>query len=159
MEFLKATKKDVNEIMSLYKEVMKTTFTTWGQGYPNKELIENDVNDSNLYVLKDEDKIIAVSFLGEKEEENENWSNKLNRPLGVARICVSNLYQRKGIGSMFLSFLIEEARNRGADGMHFHVATLNVAAMRMYEKVGFENCGLGKSNYGFDFYKYEMVFK
>ena len=55
--------------------------------------------------------------------------------------------------------LVKEAKDRGADGMHFHVATLNSSAMRMYENVGFVNCGLGKSNYGFDYYKYEMVFK
>ena len=61
--------------------------------------------------------------------------------------------------SKFLSLLIDEAKKRGADGMHFHVATLNIAAMKMYEKSGFKNCGMGKSNYGFDFYKYEMVFK
>ena len=28
-----------------------------------------------------------------------------------------------------------------------------------YENVGFSNTGLGKSNYGFDFYKYEQIFK
>ena len=159
IEFLKASKADVNEIMLLYKEVMKTTFTTWGQGYPNRELIELDVSNDSLYVLKDNGKIIAVSFLGVKEEENENWENKLSNPLGIARICVSSEYQGKGIGTRFVSLLVEEAKARGADGMHFHVATLNASAMRMYENVGFKNCGLGKSNYGFDYYKYEMVFE
>lgn len=159
MNFLKANKEDVNEIMLLYNEVMKTTFTTWGQGYPSKDLIEEDIHAGNLYVLKDDNKIIAVSFLGVKEEENENWENKLTNALGIARICVSSRYQGRGIGTKFVSLLVKEAKDRGADGMHFHVATLNSSAMRMYENVGFVNCGLGKSNYGFDYYKYEMVFK
>ena len=87
MNFLKASREDVNEIMLLYNEVMKTTYTTWGQGYPSKELIEEDIHAGNLYVLKDDNKIIAVSFLGVKEEENENWENKLTNAFGIARIC------------------------------------------------------------------------
>ena len=159
MEFLKARKDDLDNIMSLYKNVIASTFTTWDEYYPSKELIENDILSGNLYLLKENNEIIAVSFLGLKEEENEDWSHKLNYPLGVARICVNHKWQGKGIGKYFMLRLIEEAKNRGADGMHFHVATINKAAMKMYEGVGFTNCGLGKSNYGFDFYKYEMVFK
>ena len=158
MEFLKANKDNLNSIMLLYKEVIKTTFTTWGENYPSRELIEKDIDEGNIYIVKDNNVIVAVSFLGVKEEENEEWANKLNNPLGIARICVKKEYQGKGIGSEFLVFLISEAKLRGADGLHFHVATLNGAAMNMYEKVGFKNCGRGKSNYGFDFYKYEMVF-
>lgn len=43
-------------------------------------------------------------------------------------------------------------------GMQFHVCTKNISAMKMYEKVGFKNYGLGKSNYGFDYYKYKLSF-
>ena len=159
MNFLKANKDNLNEIMLLYKEVIKTTFTTWGEDYPSRELIKSDIDNGNIYIVIEDNKIIAVSFLGVKEEENEEWVNNLNNPLGIARICVKKEYQGKGIGSEFLRFLISAAKLRGADGMHFHVATLNGAAMNMYEKAGFKNCGRGKSNYGFDYYKYEMVFK
>ena len=159
LNFLQARKSDVDEILILYKEVIKTTFTTWDENYPSKELIEDDINNNNLYVLKNGNEIVAVSFLGKKEQENENWQIKLNNPLGVARICVSPKYQGQGIGSYFMKCLIEKAKQNGADGMHFHVCTINPSAMKMYEKVGFKNYGLGKSNYGFDYYKYEQKFE
>jgi ribosomal protein S18 acetylase RimI-like enzyme len=57
---------------------------------------------------------------------------------------------------LFLKQLISEAKSQGVDGLLLHVCTQNVAAMKMYEKTGFINTGLGLSNYGFDFYKYEM---
>ena len=157
-QFLQATLQDVENIMSLYRYVIKTTFTTWDDNYPDKELIVRDINNKNLFVLKHNDNIIAVSFVGYKEEENENWTYPLLSPIGVARICVSPDHQGQGIGTHFMKQLINIAKERGADGMHFHVCTQNPAAMKMYEKVGFVNCGLGKSNYGFDYYKYEQVF-
>lgn len=158
--FQKATIKDLPAILELYKKVIETTFTTWDENYPSKDLILNDIKNSNLFVLKNlKDKCIAVSFLGINDDSKENWSIHLKNPQGVARICVDPEYQGKGVGSYFMGKLIDETKNRGVDGMQFHVCTKNISAMKMYEKVGFKNHGLGKSNYGFDYYKYELAFE
>ncbi len=157
--FQKATIEDLSSILELYKKVIETTFTTWDENYPSKELIISDIKNSELYLLKNsKGECVAVSFLGINDDSKENWVIQLKSPLGVARICVSPDYQGKGIGSYFMNRLIDEAKNRGADGMQFHVCTKNISAMKMYEKVGFKNYGLGKSNYGFDYYKYELAF-
>ena len=158
MEFLKATQNDVPEIMAHYKNVIKNTFTTWDENYPDENLVKTDIDDGNFYVLKDGGKIVAVSFLGEKKDDTETWNHQLAKPMGVARICVSPNQQGKGIGTMFMQLLISEAKKRGADGMHFHVCTKNVSAMKMYEKCGFVRSDEVVNNYGFDFYKYEQVF-
>lgn len=157
-KFELAEKESADEIFQLYQEVIKTTFTSWDESYPSRSLVVDDIKNRNVYVLKSGKKIIAVSFLGKCENEDDDWKYKLNNGFGVARICVSPGFQGRGVGAQFLKLLIEEAKRRGADGLHFHVCVQNLAAIRMYEKVGFENCGLGKPNYGFEFYKYEMVF-
>ncbi len=159
LEFRKVKKTYINNIMDLYKQVIKITFTTWDDNYPSKELVLNDIKNRNLYAIFDEKIIIAVSYLGENEDEKEDWQFKLHKPLGVARICVNPNFQGRGVGTYFMRCLIEEAKRRKADGMHFHVCTNNISAIRMYEKVGFKNCGLGKSKYGYDYYKFEQVFK
>lgn len=156
--FEKAIENDFDEIKKLYKNVIKTTFTTWGENYPSDNLLFDDIKNEQLFILRDNSKIIAVSFLGTKNNDTEDWSLKLSSPMFVARICVSPDYQGKGIGSYFMNQIICEAKNRGADGMHFHVCTKNPAAIKMYEKVGFENYGRGQSNYGFDFFKFEQKF-
>lgn len=158
LEFLNATTADVNEIMTLYADVINSTFTTWDENYPSRVLVESDIKNGNLYIAKQGNEIVAVSFLGKKEEEKENWELSLNSALGVARICVSPKFQGQGIGTRFMEFLIKKAKSLNADGMHFHVCTKNESAIKMYEKVGFKNYGLGKSNYGYDFYKYEQSF-
>ena len=50
MEFLKATQSDVPEIMAHYKDVIKNTFTTWDENYPNENLVRTDIDDGNFYV-------------------------------------------------------------------------------------------------------------
>lgn len=154
--FSKAELCDLDIIMQLYKKVIQTTFTTWDENYPSKELIKSDIQNKNLYVLKKDNKIIAVSFLGKKEEENENWHLPYKKAYGVARICVSPDFQGQGIATIFMKYLIQEAKNNNVDTMHFHVCTKNISAIKMYQKVGFKNYGLGKSNYGFDYYKFEQ---
>ena len=155
--FSKAEQENIDEICQLYQNVIKNTFTTWDKNYPSRQLLVDDIKNKNLYVLKLNNKIVAVSFLG-KYENDDDWTFKLKTAFGIARICVSPDCQGQGIGAMLLKFLIEEAKKRGADGLHFHVCVQNISAIKMYEKAGFKNCGIGKMRYGFEYYKYEMVF-
>ena len=151
--------EDIDEIMTLYQSVIKTTFTTWDDNYPSQELLKEDISKNSLYVLKLHNEIVAVSFFGTKDNDDERWLFPLSKPMSVARICVSPNHQGKGIGTTFMKNLVDLAKIQGADGMHFHVCTKNPSAIKMYEKAGFKNTGLGKSNYGFDFYKYEQIFE
>ena len=156
--FERAKLTELKEIMCLYENVIKNTFTTWDKNYPSEQLIKEDILKGNLYIMKYQNKIIASSFLG-KKENSDSWTTSLTSPMSVARICVSPSFQGIGLGKMFLKNLISTAKVLHADGMRFHVCTQNKSAMKMYENCGFKNCGLGKSNYGFDYFKYEQKFK
>ena len=156
--FKLAEEKELNVIIKTYKDVIKANFTTWDENYPSKELVQEDIEKKTLYVLKNKDEIVAISFLGPNENENEKWEYKLQNPLGIARICVAPKYQGQGFGKLMLKHLIKLAKEKRADGLHFHVAILNKVAIKMYLSCGFENCGKGKANYGYDYYKFEMKF-
>ena len=135
MNFLKANKDNLNEIMLLYKEVIKTTFTTWGEDYPSRELIKSDIDDGNIYIVIEDNKIIAVSFLGVNEEENEEWVNKLNNPLGIARICVKKEYQGKGIGSKIIHALEQDEYFLRAKRIEIPAS---ITAVEFYRKMGYD---------------------
>ena len=134
--FENASENNLDEIMHLYKKVIKTTFTTWDENYPSRELIEGDIKSQEFYVIKSKDKIVAVSFLGSKEKDTEKWCVELKKPMGIARICVAPECQGKGIGAFLVKSLVQKAKSLGADGMHFHVEISNISAMKMYEKYG-----------------------
>ena len=47
-----ATPNQIEEILSLYQNVIETTFTTWDKNYPSKDLLISDIQNKNLYVLR-----------------------------------------------------------------------------------------------------------
>lgn len=63
----KATISDLDEIMNIYslaREFMKKNNNPnqWGDTYPSRELIENDINKGNCYVLFEGKQIHGVFF-------------------------------------------------------------------------------------------------
>lgn len=155
VDFRLANIYDLDEIMIIYKNVIKNNFTTWDDNYPNNDLIKNDIQNNNLYLLLKDNQIVAVSYLGIYKNK-ETWKYNFKNPLSIARICVNPFFQGKGYGKLLLDKLIMCARNKGADGLQFHVAKLNKTAIKMYESLNFENTGNGIIDYGFEFYKFEM---
>jgi ribosomal protein S18 acetylase RimI-like enzyme len=154
-----ANTKNLDEIMNLYKNVIKTTLTTWDDDYPNKELILKDIKNKELFILKTENsEIISVAFVSNNFESNDiKWKYKLSNPFRFARICTHPNYQRIGVGTRMLSEIINFVKKRNCDGMQILVYVKNVAAIKLYEKFGFENTG-EYTEYGYDYYSFELKF-
>lgn len=53
-------------------------------------------------------------------------------------IALKEEYQRKGIGTEILSYIIREARRKGATLVRSGVGTENSASQRLHEKIGFK---------------------
>ena len=52
---------------------------------------------------------------------------------------------------------MQAAKEQGFDGMIMLVSKTNPAAMALYEKNGFDQCG-DAFEYGMDFYRYQITF-
>lgn len=66
----------------------------------------------------------------------------------INNIAVSREERRKGAGGMILSALINEAEALGLDYITLEVRVSNRAAICLYEKFGFQNCGIRPNIYG-----------
>jgi ribosomal-protein-alanine N-acetyltransferase len=62
-------------------------------------------------------------------------------------IAVSKAYQRRGIASALLGYLLSEARHQGARRMLLEVRVDNSPALDLYVGFGFERIGLRKRYY------------
>ena len=67
MEIFKSKESDINEIMKIIK-VAQEDFKSkgidqWQNNYPNADIIKEDINNNNSYVLKEEGKIIGTTAL------------------------------------------------------------------------------------------------
>lgn len=60
-------------------------------------------------------------------------------------IAIFKEYSGQGIGYEMISILIEEAKNCGYEILELDVYAKNTGARRLYEKVGFRECGAWKN--------------
>lgn len=158
MEIRLLTINDIYHIKELYKDIRENTYTLWDENYPNEELIKWDIERNGLYGVFDNNKLIAISFLGERCEEGENdftWKDLFNKRGTFARIGVSPEYQNKGIGTLLVGFVLKELKHRGFDGVRILVGTQNTNAIKLYSKFGFTNCGITQK-YGHEYYLFEL---
>jgi ribosomal-protein-alanine N-acetyltransferase len=65
----------------------------------------------------------------------------------ISNIAIHPDYQRRGLGTMLLTHLLEEAAARGALKASLEVRRSNIAAQRLYEGFGFRIVTLRKNYY------------
>jgi ribosomal-protein-alanine N-acetyltransferase len=65
----------------------------------------------------------------------------------LLNICVSPTHQGKGLGRELLAHMIEVARSHGNEMMFLEVRPSNIAAIRLYESVGFSEVGVRRGYY------------
>ncbi len=136
IQFRQAVIDDFNDIVKLYAKVIKTTYTTWDKNYPSKAMIKEDITTGRLVALIVDNKIAGVAAVDGNKFEDEGM-----KVGGFARICVSPDHQGKGLGTKFVKHIIEMLKDLGCKKIKLRVSMQNVAAIKMYEKCGFENIG------------------
>ena len=116
MEFRKSTKSDITKIMDIVKQAQayfkEQNIDQWQNNYPNDEVINNDINNGESYVMLDGDDIVAttvLSFAKEKSYENildGKWIT--NGDYGVIhRIAVDNTQKGKGLSHKIIKYAEE----------------------------------------------------
>ena len=65
----------------------------------------------------------------------------------MLNLSIASNHQRKGFGSQFIEFLVEEARAREAQTMLLEVRPSNTAAINCYNSAGFNEIGSRKDYY------------
>jgi len=158
MEIKKLSKNDINKILSLYNDIKQNTYTLWDNGYPSEELIKFDIERKGLYGMFYKDELIAISFLGERceeGEENYTWQDCFKKRGTFARMGVAPKYQNQGIATKMLTFVLNELKKQGFDGVRILVGTENTNAIKLYKKFNFNNCGTVEK-YDHVYYLFEL---
>ena len=107
---------------------------------PSRVTAESDFNNKTLYVLKKDDKIVAVASVGAFNELGHlKWTPK--NPCELARIGVMPTMQKQGIGTIILQNIFKTVQEKGFDGIRMLVSKTNPAALALYKKNGFVKCG------------------
>lgn len=144
--------ENVLEIYSLAREFMKKTGnpTQWGEAYPPQSLVKEDILEKRLFVLEENNEILACFVYFEGIEPIYNridgaWQDQT--PYGVIH-RVANGGKTKGLVKAIKEF---------ANNKHLRIDTHkdNLVMQHVLEKNGFVKCGTvylenGEERWGYE---------
>ena len=161
MLFRNARPVDKKSILNLYDEVRNagliSGYSDWNEYYPTEEILDADYRGKGIFVLEENDTIIAaVSLLVTDDLDNEplDWTNV--KSCVPARLCVSVEYQHKGIARLIMQNVITYAQGKGFQSVRLLASVVNIPANRLYISMGFVKKG-NVSLYDKYFFAYEYI--
>lgn len=132
-------------------------------GYPNYEIIENDLKngDQTLLLINENDDVYATitSTPNElrsmfSEEEVQRILQHYNLPdipyVGLCRLFVHKSLRSNGIGTYLIKLMEEKYKG---NSFIFFVHITNFNALKLYEQLGFKNLGIYNYPFG-EFYTF-----
>ena len=141
MEIRKATMQDLDQIMQIYenaKVFMRANGNKeqWEDGYPSRELIEQDLDD--MYLCIADGQIACVFYYAEEEDEdyreiNGKWLNEETYAV-VHRVASTGTV--KGAAVYCLEWAYSQVPNIRMDTYRD-----NIPMQKLLEKCGFQYCG------------------
>lgn len=157
----KAQMRNLDEIIDIYSSArlfMKESGNgeQWGDGYPSRELVLEDLLNGNLYTVTGENEILAVFFMSYGEELDYNtitegkWQTR--PPYGILhRVAVSQKARGKGVAAFIFS---EALKRHGSIRIDTH--RNNIPMQRALLKFGFSYAGIIYTRGGAERLAYEI---
>ena len=119
-------------------------YSTWSEDYPTKEIVQEDIRDHEILVMRnDQGRIVAAISIWQEFEFGDaaDWYPNVKKWAMLSRLGVAKDSQGRGIAKQMLTAAMEYAKNRGCEAVQFLVAKSNPIAQRAYAPLGFDICG------------------
>lgn len=148
--FRKAKITDVSEIWVILQQAIlrrkNEGSDQWQDGYPNLEVVKNDIKNSYGYVLTEAKTIIGYcAILINDEPEYLNiegkWLTNADFVI-VHRIAISESHIGKGLSKTIIENIEDLARNINIHSIKVDTNYDNFAMMKIFDKCGFSFCGI-----------------
>ena len=176
----KTKNSDIDALMDIFDEARKTIaalgIDQWQNGYPNREVIEEDINNGYSYCVELTDKnsspIICATFALIDDGEiyydfikDGDWLtdgglSNIHRHttyLAIHRVAISVSCRGKGISTKIINYATEFAKNNSKISLRIDTHKGNIVMRKMIEKHGFIHCGTVFLEYGDPRVAYEKI--
>ncbi len=143
MEIVLAELKDLNKIKEMYTNIVEKMYTDnikiWNNYYPN-EVFKSDIENKNLYLLKEKNEIIGGFVLYKHTDLNNAimWEDNKANAYILNRVGVNVNYLHQGIGQKIIKSACEIAKEKGAKYLRLMVSDINIPAINLYSKCNFK---------------------
>lgn len=163
LHFTLAQKQDLESIFAMFSEAIdemkRNSLDQWDNAYPDKNLLEEDIDRSQLYIGSADGIIVSAYVLNQECDDqyvNGTWKYPNSKYYVIHRLCVSPIFQNKGIGRLTMLHIENEIKKIGIETIRLDVFALNTYAIRMYEKLGYIKVGCANWRKG-KFYLMEKI--
>ena len=148
-QFRKALAKEIPEIWNILKDAIQRRkeegSNQWQDGYPNPEVIQNDIKNGYGFVLTDNDTIIGyTAVLLNDEPEYDRIIGKwvTNTDFVVYhRVAIGQNYLGKGLAKIMLGFIEKYALENTIYSVKADTNFDNKPMLALFEKLGYVYCG------------------
>lgn len=169
IEIEKSRKEDIQSIMPIFDEARRTIaklgIDQWQNGYPNRDVIDTDIDMSQSYSIKSNGEIIGTFALIECEEPTYNkiyngeWltGNERNCYFAVHRVTISVKCRGMGISTAIINYCSDRAKEANKKSIRIDTHQGNIVMRRMLEKHDFAYCGIIHLSNGDERVAYEKL--
>lgn len=149
MQFRKAEKEDLKAMTTLIQEAVENFradgVDQWQYGYPNAQILEDDISRQTSYVLEENGEIIGMMNLQQVPdasyaEIDGSWLSDFPYT-SFHRVCVSGAHKGKGCAGILFRAAEEISRSLGFSAVRIDTHEDNLAMRRAIFKNGFRFCG------------------
>jgi GNAT superfamily N-acetyltransferase len=117
----------------------------WQDGYPNPDMIQNDIEKNAGFVLTEGDTILGYSalFINDEPEYAKILGKWLTNDDFVVfhRVAISESHLGKGLATKILGFIEEFAVTNNIYSVKADTNFDNFAMIAIFEKLGYSYCG------------------
>ncbi|AEB76384.1 GNAT family N-acetyltransferase [Clostridium botulinum] len=151
MEFRKAIKTDINNIMKIIKQAQdyfkEQGIDQWQNNYPNVETISSDIANKESYVLLKDNNIVATAAVSFSKETTYDsiydgeWISN-SEYVVVHRIAVDNNYKGLGLSSEIIKNVEKLCLSQNVHSIKIDTHEENLSMQKLLKKNKFQYCGV-----------------
>ena len=149
----KAILNDIDFINEIYNEIHTEEengrlIVEWARDvYPTKQTAIDGINANEMFVMIEDDKIVAAAKINQEQEEEyeqANWQYVVpnDQVMVLHTLVVSPKYAKKGYGSKFVKFYEEYALEHGCKFLRMDTSSKNLIARNLYKKLGYKEVSI-----------------
>ncbi|MHB1315424.1 MAG: GNAT family N-acetyltransferase [Christensenellales bacterium] len=157
----KADRRDLDKVTVMFQQAIRAMIANgidqWDDLYPDREVLSDDIEQQQLYLLADRDDIFAAFVINRKCDEQYKagcWAYDGSGAAVLHRLCVNPKFQSKGLGKQTVVLIENMLLEEGYTSLRLDAFSGNPIALRMYESLHYEKVGEASFRKGL-FYLYE----
>lgn len=146
--FRKASDSDLPEVWQIFQDAVEYHKTQgiaqWDEVYPDRDTVENDIHNQQMYILGENGAVLAAVVLNEEQDSQYQagkWQYSDGKIAMIHRLCVKSTEQHKGLGRKIMQLAEQELQRQGYTSVRLDAFTHNPFSCRLYESIGYAKTG------------------